>query len=147
MTKGEQARELFLSGYNCSQAVVLAFADEMQLDKELLARLTMGFGGGMSRLREVCGTVSGMTFVISALYPEDKASVYKRVQEAASMFRDKHGSVVCRELLKLDIKGADSPVPSPRTESYYKKRPCPDLVQSAADILENYIKSHPLQNN
>lgn len=147
MTKGEQAKELFLSGYNCSQAVVLAFADEMQLDKELLARLTMGFGGGMSRLREVCGTVSGMTFVISALYPEDKASVYKRVQEAASMFRDKHGSVVCRELLNLDIKGADSPIPSPRTASYYKKRPCPDLVQSAADILENYIKSHPLQNN
>lgn len=145
MTKGEQAKELFLNGYNCSQAVVLAFADEMELDKELAARLTMGFGGGMSRLREVCGSVSAMTFVISALYPEDKASVYSRVQEVAGIFREKHGSVVCRELLHLNIKGADSPVPSPRTAEYYKKRPCPDIVASAADILENYIKSNPIQ--
>lgn len=147
MTKGELARELFLSGYNCTQAVVLAFADEIGLDKALIARLTMGFGGGISRLREVCGAVSGMTFVISALYPEDKTSVYKRVQETAGIFREKHGSVVCRELLHLSIKGADSAVPSPRTADYYKKRPCPDLVASAADILENYIKLNPTQNN
>lgn len=144
MSKGEQAKELFLKGFNCSQSVALAFADEMKLDKELIEKLTVGFGGGMGRLREVCGAVSGMTFVISALYPENKTSVYKRVQEVANMFREQHGSLVCRELLNLSITGADSPVPSPRTPEYYKKRPCADIVASAADILENYIKSNPI---
>ena len=142
MSKGGQAKELFLSGFNCSQSVALAFADEMKLDEKLIERLTIGFGGGMGRLREVCGAVSGMTFVISALYPEDKTSVYKRVQQVADIFREQHGSLVCRELLQLSITGADSPIPSPRTSKYYKKRPCADIVASAADILEKYIKSN-----
>lgn len=147
MTKGEQARNYFLNGYNCAQAVALAFADEAGLEQELIAKLTIGFGGGMGRLREVCGAVSGMTFIISALYSEDKASVYKRVQEVANAFRDGNGSIVCRELLQLNIKGADSPEPSPRNQEYYKKRPCPDIVAYAADILDKYIKSNPIQNN
>ena len=84
-----------------------------------------------------------MTFVISAVYNEDKASVYRRVQEVADKFRAENGSVVCRELLGLSIKGADSPVPEKRTDEYYKKRPCPELVAMAADILDGYLKNNP----
>lgn len=143
MNKKEYAESLFKSGYNCSQSVAVAFAEEAGLDKETVARLTIGFGGGVGRMREVCGAVSGMAFVISALYNEDKGSIYERVQEVANEFRKENGSVVCRELLGLSIKGADSPVPEPRTDAYYKKRPCVELVGMSADILEKYIKSHP----
>lgn len=143
MNKKEYAESLFKSGYNCSQSVAVAFAEEAGLDKEMVARLTIGFGGGVGRMREVCGAVSGMAFVISALYNEDKGSIYERVQEVANEFRRENGSVVCRELLGLSIKGADSPVPEPRTDAYYKKRPCVELVGMSADILEKYIKSHP----
>lgn len=143
MNKKEYAESLFKSGYNCSQSVAVAFAEEAGLDKEMVARLTIGFGGGVGRMREVCGAVSGMAFVISALYNEDKGSIYERVQEVANEFRKENGSVVCRELLGLSIKGADSPVPEPRTDAYYKKRPCVELVVMSADILEKYIKSHP----
>lgn len=143
MTKGEKAKELFMSGCNCSQAVAAAFSEETGLDEELIKRLTMGFGGGISRLREVCGAVSGMTFVISAIYNEDRASVYARVQQVAAKFREQHGSVVCRELLGLHTKGADSPVPEKRTAQYYQKRPCPEIVASAADILEEYLINNP----
>lgn len=143
MTKGEKAKELFMSGCNCSQAVAAAFCEETGLSEELTKRLTMGFGGGMGRMREVCGAVSAMTFVISAVYNEDKTSVYRRVQEVADKFREENGSVVCRELLGLSIKGADSPVPEKRTDEYYKKRPCPELVAMAADILDEYLKNNP----
>lgn len=143
MNKKEYAESLFKSGYNCSQSVAVAFAEEAGLDKKMVARLTIGFGGGVGRMREVCGAVSGMAFVISALYNEDKGSIYERVQEVANEFRKENGSVVCRELLGLSIKGADSPVPEPRTDAYYKKRPCVELVGMSADILEKYIKSHP----
>ncbi|MGN0533132.1 MAG: C-GCAxxG-C-C family protein [Eubacterium sp.] len=147
MTKGELAKEQFKNGCNCSQAVAVAFCEETGLDRELVKQLTTGFGGGMGRMREVCGAVSGMTFVISALYKEDKGSVYARVQEVAKSFKEANGSIICRELLGLDIKGADSPVPQPRTESYYKKRPCAEIVSIAADILDKYIKENPPQNN
>ncbi|MCM1115243.1 MAG: C-GCAxxG-C-C family protein [Clostridium sp.] len=144
MTRGELAEDLFRSGLNCAQAVAAAFAEEVGLEQELIKRLTMGFGGGMGRMREVCGTVSGMTFVISAVYNEDKASVYKRVQEVAGKFREQNGSIICRELLGLDIKGADSPIPEPRTKAYYKKRPCSELVKMSADILDAYLKNNPV---
>lgn len=143
MNKKEYAESLFKSGYNCSQSVAVAFAEEAGLNKELVARLTIGFGGGVGRMREVCGAVSGMAFVISALYNEDKGSIYERVQEVANEFRKENGSVVCRELLGLSINGTDSPVPEPRTDAYYKKRPCVELVGMSADILEKYISSHP----
>ncbi len=142
MTKGETAKNLFFSGCNCAQAVAAAFADEMNMDIDMVKRLTIGFGGGMGRMREVCGAVSGMTFVISAIYNEDKADIYKRIQEVAGKFREENGSIVCRELLGLSIKGADSPVPEKRTEQYYKKRPCAELVETAANILEEYLKTH-----
>lgn len=143
MTKGEKAKALFMSGCNCSQAVAAAFCEETGLSEEMTKRLTIGFGGGMGRMREVCGAVSAMVFVISAIYSEDKANIYSRVQDVANKFREENGSIVCRELLGLDIKGAESPVPEKRTAAYYKKRPCPELVAMAADILDNYLKNNP----
>lgn len=144
MTKGEIAKSYFMQGYNCAQSVAAAFSQEMNLSEEMAARLTKGFGAGMGRMREVCGAVSGMTFVISAIYDEDKGSIYKRVQEAANEFKEQNGSIVCRELLGLSIKGADSPVPEKRTQQYYKKRPCAELVEMAANILEKYIENNPV---
>lgn len=145
MTKGELAESLFKSGLNCSQSVAVAFSEEMNMDKELVERLTIGFGGGMGRMREVCGTVSGMTFVLSAIYiNDDKAKIYDRVQTVANEFKKENGSVVCRELLGLNIKGADSPRPEERTSEYYKKRPCSQLVAMSADILDEYIKANPI---
>lgn len=143
MTKGELAKSYFLHGYNCSQSVAMAFSDEMHIDIEQVKRLTIGFGGGMGRMREVCGAVSGMTFVISAIYNEEKGDIYKRVQQVAKEFKEENGSVVCRELLGLSIKGADNPVPERRTEQYYKKRPCAELVEMAGNILEDYLINNP----
>lgn len=143
MTKGEKAKELFKSGCNCSQAVAAAFCDETGLNEEFVKKLTIGFGGGMGRMREVCGAVSGMTFVISAIYNEDKGKIYARIQEVANKFREQNGSIICRELLGLSINGADSPVPEKRTTEYYKKRPCSEIVAIAADILDEYLKNNP----
>ena len=150
MSKGDIAKEYFEQGYNCSQSVALAFADEVGMDSKLIARLTGGFGGGMGRMREVCGTVSGTAFVLSALYgysdPTDadaKAQLYADVQKVAGEFKDKNGSVVCRDLLGLTQDGFDNPQPEKRTDSYYKKRPCGDLVKMAADFLEKFIADNP----
>lgn len=143
MSKGELAKEYFMSGLNCSQAVAAAFADEINMPRQLVEKLTIGFGGGIGRMREVCGAVSGMTFVISALYDDDKSGIYKRVQSVANEFRDANGSIVCRELLGLTEPGPDSPLAELRTKEYYKKRPCPELVELAANILEKYISNNP----
>lgn len=143
MTKGETAKNLFMSGCNCSQAVAAAFSDEIGMDEELVKKLTIGFGGGMGRMREVCGTVSAMTFVIDAYYDDDRATTYARVQELSGKFREEMGSIVCRELLGLKTNGPSSPVPEKRTAEYYKKRPCPQIVAFAADLLDNYLKENP----
>lgn len=140
MTKGEIAENYFKQGYNCAQSVALAFCDEMNMSKDDVEKLTIGFGAGMGRLREVCGSVSGMTFVISAIYGEKgKKEVYELVQQAAKEFEKENGSIVCRELLGLSIKGADSPTPEKRTKEYYKKRPCAELVRMSADILSDLL--------
>lgn len=146
MSKGDIAKKYFEQGYNCSQSVALAFADEVGMDGKLIARLTGGFGGGIGRMREVCGTVSGTVFVLSALYgysdPTDadaKAQLYADVQKVAGEFKNKNGSVVCRDLLGLTQDGFDNPQPEKRTDSYYKKRPCGDLVKMSADLLEKFI--------
>ena len=148
MTKAEYASELFLQGYNCAQAVTVAFADEMGLSKEFAAKMACSFGGGMGRMREVCGAVSGMLMVAGLLYgyTEDinnaKMEHYKLVQDLAGQFREKVGSIVCRDILK---NPPSDPVPSPRTEEYYATRPCVRMVYIAGDILEKYISSHPIQ--
>ena len=142
MTKGELAKQFFERGKNCSQAVALAFCEEMRIDEETVARQTVGFGGGMGRMREVCGTVSGMTYVISNLFGDrNKGEVYEIVQSAAEKFKEENGSIICRELLGLSTAEKQSPVPEARTEQYYKKRPCAELCKIAADILDEAIKS------
>ena len=148
MTKGESAKENFMSGLNCSQAVAAAFAEEMNMPKSLVEKLTVGFGGGMGRMREVCGAVTGMFMVVGILYGYDdakdyegKKDTYALVQELANQFKAETGSIICRELLGLDGKD-NSPVPSKRTEEYYKKRTCEDKVGLAAKILDEYIQSH-----
>lgn len=144
--RSEKAMENFLKGYNCSQSVVLAFSDLLDVDEKTLLKLASSFGGGMGRLREVCGSVSGMFIVLGLLYGYDgpetgevKADHYARIQKLAKRFEEKYGSIVCRELLGLDIKH-DSSVPEKRTEEYYKKRPCKEIIGEAAQILDDYLK-------
>ena len=142
----QKAMALFKEGYNCSQSVFLAFEDCYDMDHQSALRLSSSFGGGMGRLREVCGAVSGMFMVAGFLYgyedPKDmdaKTEHYARIQELARRFEEANGSIVCRNLLGLGA-GKDSHVPEKRTEEYYKKRPCGQLVGIAAMILENYIR-------
>lgn len=150
MTEREQlARNAFLEGYNCSQCIICAFSDMLGIDKNMALRLSSPFGGGMGRMREVCGSVSGMFMVAGMLYgydnPEDyegKKELYAIVQELAARYRKEAGSIICRELLGLEGKD-NSAVPSPRTEEYYKKRPCTDKIGLAARILEDYIEENP----
>ena len=150
MTRRELAKENFMNGYNCSQALVLAFEDMVPIDRESLLKLASSFGGGMGRLREVCGSVSGMFMIAGLLYGYDgpetgqvKADHYARIQELARRFEETHGSIVCREMLGLNVKH-DAPTPEARTKEYYKKRPCPDIVGDAAEILEKYIEENPV---
>ena len=150
MTHAEQAQALFMQGYNCAQAVFAAFCDETGLTQQQALKLASGFGGGVGGMREVCGAVSGLTLTLSAIYgydaPDDRAAklaLYHGVQEAAERYRAENGSIICRELLGLsqDVKNVD---PAPRTQEYYKKRPCPELVAMAAQIADDYIAAHPV---
>ena len=146
MTRKEKAMEKFLEGYNCSQSVVFAFEDCLTIDVDTALKMASPYGGGMGRLREVCGSVSGMFMVLGFLKgyddPKDsegKKQLYTHVQELARRFEEENGSIVCRDLLGLSVKKEDA-TPSPRDDSYYKKRPCKELVGSAAEILEEYLK-------
>lgn len=153
MSKREEGMAYFKEGYNCTQSVVLAFADEFGLDRELVKRMSAGFGGGMGRMREVCGAVSGMTMVaglvngmVKARDVQQKKENYELVQKLAHLFEERNGSIICRELLRL---GTDSPAvsaanikgttPEPRTEQYYKKRPCMELIGDACEFLEQIL--------
>ena len=145
MSKKEIAKELFFKGYNCAQAVVGAYAEEMGMDFDTVVKTVSSFGGGMGRMREVCGAVSGMFFVAGALYgysdPKDfdaKKEHYERVQHLAAKYKEQTGSIICRELLGLEGKDTKAE-PSRRTEEYYKKRPCPEMIGLAAEIMEEYI--------
>lgn len=148
MKKSEKAVELFNNGYNCSQAVFGAFADELGLDFETALMLSSSFGGGMGRMREVCGAVSGMFMAAGVKYgysdPKDTAAKtehYKLIQHLAEKFKERNRYIICRQLLGLD--GQDnSYVPSERTAEYYKKRPCAELVRDAAEILEEYMNGN-----
>ena len=148
MDRQYKAATLFVEGYNCAQAVAMAFADMIGLDEKFCAKAVSSFGGGMGRLREVCGAVSGMLFVAGILYGYDtkdddaiKKEHYTRVQELAGKFRDEVGSIICREILK---NPPSDPTPSPRTEQYYQDRPCAHMVVTAVRIMEEYIAEHPL---
>ena len=144
-----KAGELFLSGCNCAQAVLLAFEDVTGLDRKLAARISAPFGGGMGRMREVCGAVSGMLMVLGYLNGYDdtveddaqKRAHYKNVQELAGKFREECGSIICREILK---NPPSDPNPTPRTAEFYAKRPCARMVMTAARILDEYMEAHPV---
>lgn len=151
MDHGMKAAELFLSGYNCAQSVAVAFCDVTGLEEKFAARMVSSFGGGMGRIREVCGAVSGMFFVLGLLYGYDtpgddvsKKRLYTDVQALATKFREQCGSIVCREILK---NPPTDPTPSPRTEEYYKVRPCARMVLVAGRLMDEFIATHPLEES
>ena len=146
--RADKAVELFESGYNCAQAVAVAFADLIGLEEKAAATMASSFGGGMGRMREVCGAVSGMLLVAGILYGYDtpgddvaKKSHYQRVQQLAGQFRREAGSIICREI--LDSPPSD-PSPTPRSPEFYQMRPCSRMVYYAAEILEQYISENPI---
>ena len=148
MDHGMKAMELFVEGYNCAQAVAVAFCDATELDEKTTAKTVSPFGGGMGRMREVCGAVSGMFFVLGQLYGYDNAEtgapkkeLYAQVQDLAAQFREACGSIICRDL--MDNPPTD-PNPSPRTAEYYRDRPCAILVKTAAELMDAFIAAHPL---
>ncbi len=141
----KKAEKLFNQGYNCAQSVFIAFEDRHNIDRQTAAALTSSFGAGFGRMREVCGTVSGMVMTAGILKgytdpkaTEEKAEHYALVQELMMEFKDINGSYICRELLN-GINTDTSPTPQVRTASYYKKRPCGKLCAIAAAILENKL--------
>ena len=151
MDHGMKAAELFLGGYNCAQSVAVAFCDVTGLDVDFTARMASSFGGGMGRMREVCGAVSGMLMVAGLLYgyetpgdDESKKRHYTLVQHLAGQFREQVGSIVCREILK---NPPSDPNPTPRTAEFYAQRPCTRMVILAGQILDAYIAEHPLEKS
>ena len=147
MDHGLKAAELFLSAYNCAQAVAVAFTDVTGLTEQQAAKMASAFGGGMGRMREVCGAVSGMLMVLSYVYGYDtpgddvsKKRLYGQVQALAAGFREENGSIICREILK---NPPSDPNPTPRTAEFYAKRPCAKMVMTAARLLEQFMEENP----
>ncbi len=139
------ARDNFLDGYNCAQAVFCAFEDVTGIDHETALKLSSSFGGGIGKLREVCGAFSGAAAVLGALYgytdvgdQKKKVAHYALVQELAERFKAEHGTVICRELL-AGVKTSKSSSPEERTPEYYKERPCAAFVVTASEILDEII--------
>ena len=140
-----KAQELFKQGYNCAQSVFCAHCEKVGIDFETGVKLASSFGGGMGRLREVCGVVSAMFMLLGLkkgyLSPDDdisKENHYAKVQELAQKFEKKFGSIICRDLLNLKEKYS-IPTPAKRTEEYYKQRPCEDFVKFASQLIEKEI--------
>jgi C_GCAxxG_C_C family probable redox protein len=146
MSRAERAKQYFQDGYNCAQAVALAFTDITELSEDALAKITLPFGGGMGRLRLTCGAVSGMVTVIGLVFgeaelsTENKKQTYAIVQELCATLKEMNGSIICGELLagvKIPVEvGGEAET---RTPAYYKKRPCADLVYDTARVLEEYL--------
>lgn len=147
MNRSELAGELFYKGYNCSQAVVAAFEDVTGLDGETALKIASSFGGGMGRMREVCGAVSGALMVLGMLYgysepdQQQKSEHYALVRRFADEFKDRTGSIICREMLELaGVEKDKSFEPEIRTEKYYKKRPCRRIIELSAEIVDKIIE-------
>lgn len=144
----DRAVELFMSGYNCAQALYGAFAPAMGLEEKAALRLASPFGGGFGRMRQVCGAFSGMMLVIGNLLGYDDISspekdlLYPRVQELGRRFEERCGSLVCREILNHKVPTGGNA--SPRTKKFYESRPCVRVVESAAEILQEYLKEEGL---
>lgn len=145
MNRSDKAEELFRRGYNCSQSVFAAFADVLGMSVEEAARIASPFGAGFGKLREVCGAVSGMTLAAGYLKGyddpadyESKKELYRLIQEMCAEFREREGTIICRELLGLK-EGEDLAEPSVRTEEYYQSRPCIGACRAAAEIAEKNL--------
>jgi C_GCAxxG_C_C family probable redox protein len=143
----ERAKELFHQGFNCSQSVFAACADLYGIeDEEFALRLSASFGGGIGRMRQTCGAACGM-FLLAGLEngsatahdAEGKQQNYALVQNLAAKFKDENGSLICAELLGIAPKPQD-PTPEARTEAYYQKRPCADMVASAVRIFLEHLE-------
>ena len=146
----QKAKDLFKEGYNCAQAVFLAFSDLYDIDFDTAARIMSPFGGGMGRMREVCGAVSGMFTALGFLYGYDdpknitvKKELYSQVQELAAGFKEENYSIVCREIFQEGAIDTD-PMNTKRDADFYKKRPCAEYVASAAELMQEFINKHPL---
>lgn len=146
MKNSQKAVSLFTDGYNCAQAVLGAFADDIGLPVSQALKIAAPFGGGFGRQREVCGAVSGMLMAFGYLYGYDTAETgeikmehYEQTRALCNEFAEENGSIICRDILKTEEKGG---TPEPRTEQYYHERPCVRCVRTAAEILEEHIKNH-----
>ena len=135
------------SGYNDAQAILVAFMDETKLDLDTSLKMGLPLGAGMGRMREVCGALTGIFIVAGIKYAsvdvkdkEAKDNHYTLIQNLAGKFKEKEGSIICRDLLKLSTAGASNPVSDARTAEYYAQRPCTRLVGLAAKILDEYIE-------
>lgn len=142
----ERAVELFKSGFNCSQAVFAAFADEFGMDEETALKVSAGLGGGVGRSREVCGAVCGASMLVGFKHgaikgddSESKMKCYAVVQEIIAEFKKEYPTIVCRELLSLGEGNFTDPQPEARTAQYYKKRPCVQIVEDAARAVEKVL--------
>ena len=142
----EKAVELFKSGFNCSQSVFAAYADLFGMDTDTALKVSAGLGGGVGRSREVCGAVSAAAMLAGMKYgatdgedSESKQRTYAVVQQIIAEFKQTNPSIVCRELLGLPEAVNTDPKPEARTEHYYKKRPCADLVADSARAVEKIL--------
>ena len=149
-----RAVDNFMAGYGCCQSVVAAFSDLYGLDETMAKRIGAGFGGGIGRMRMMCGAVSGIVMLVGldcgqtdGSDREGKSACYKVVQDLLEKSRQENGSIICAEILGINghEKAKDSYVASPRTAEYYKTRPCAAKVESAARIFANYLKNKETQ--
>ena len=155
MNHEETARALFYRGYNCAQAVFCAFCDQTGLTLDEAARLSSSFGGGMGRLRQVCGAMSAALTVLGLIHgyddpadPQAKADHYRLVREYAARFEAANGSIICRTLLEnagID-ESAPGGEPAARTAEYYARRPCPDIIWRAARLLDDMLAETAPEN-
>lgn len=143
----EIAKNYFLNGHACSVAVALAFKDLVNINEAELEKVALPFGGGFGRLRNTCGAVSGMGIIIGLLFtepnggPENKLAVYEMVQTVAKRFEEKHNTIICRQLLEqIQVPVEIGGKPEERTPAYYQKRACADYVETAAEVLEEFLK-------
>ena len=144
-SKIEKAVALFKEGYNCSQSVVAAYAEEYGLTREQALKISASFGGGIGRMRKPCGAACGL-FMLAGLETgctegtsrEGKEENYRTVQMLAEEFKRRNGSLTCAELLGLSKQAPTPPTPEERTAEYFKKRPCVKMVEEAARIWEEY---------
>ena len=142
MSKGDIAKNFFEQGYNCSQSVLMAFSEDLGVDRVTAAKISCPLGGGVARTRNICGAVTGGLMAIGLVFSDgtgnSKQICYEKGQSFIKCFSQANGSCICSDLLGIDPKD-ESPVPEKRTNEYYKSRPCADLVKSAADILEEFL--------